>query len=353
MALRVGIIGCGRPRGASDATGYGMSHWHAEGYAAANDCDLVALADINLDNARAFRADHGGGSLYADYHQMLAVEQLDVVSVCTWPSLHTGMVAAAAEAGVRAIACEKPMAPTLGDARRMVSSCDDRGVLLAINHQRRFGDRFRKAKALLDDGEIGSLVRLEGRCANLFDWGTHWFDMFNYFNDEAPVDWVLGQFDARDGKTLFGITMEGQGLSHFRYANGVHGLLTTGFESGTGAQLRLTGTDGVIEINPSPDVALRYWTTERTGWTPVDVNEPARGVELTKLGILDLIDALRSSREPENSGRRALRATELIFATYESGRQGSRIDLPLPAAASERSISHYVQERIDTSSPSS
>jgi len=45
--------------------------------------------------------------------------------------------------------------------------------------------------------------------------------------------------------------------------------------------------------------------------------------------ILDLIDALKSGREPEVSARRALQATELIFATYESSRRRGRIDLPL------------------------
>lgn len=342
--LRVGIIGCGRPKDSANATGYGMSHWHANGYATVEDCDLVALADINPDNARAFQADNGGETIYSDFRQMLANEALDVVSVCTWPSLHADMVTAAAEAGVRAMYCEKPMAPTLVDARRMVEACGEHGALLAINHQRRFGDRFRKGKALLNGGKIGTLVRIEGRCANLFDWGTHWFDMFNYFNDETPVDWVLGQFDARDGKTLFGITMEGQGLACFRYRNEVHALLTTGFENGTGAQIRLTGTDGIIEISPSPEVVLRYWTSNTRGWTSVAVDEPAKGVELTKLGIADLIGSLRSGTEPELSGQRALRATELIFATYESGRRGTRIDLPLEGG--DRSVSQYVEERL-------
>jgi UDP-N-acetylglucosamine 3-dehydrogenase len=46
-------------------------------------------------------------------------------------------------------------------------------------------------------------------------------------------------------------------------------------------------------------------------------------------GVLDLIDALKADREPELAGRRALRATELIFATYESSRRRGRVELPL------------------------
>jgi UDP-N-acetylglucosamine 3-dehydrogenase len=45
--------------------------------------------------------------------------------------------------------------------------------------------------------------------------------------------------------------------------------------------------------------------------------------------VLDLVDALKTGREPELSGRRALRTTEVIFATYESSRRRARIDLPL------------------------
>lgn len=116
---RVGIIGCGRPRGQEGSTGYGMSHSHAEGYEASPDAEIVALADINLDNARAFQSEHGGDQLYADYHEMLADANLDIVSICTWPHLHAKMVIAACEAGVKAVHCEKPMAPTWGEARRM------------------------------------------------------------------------------------------------------------------------------------------------------------------------------------------------------------------------------------------
>ena len=110
--FRVGIIGCGRPWKSEGASGFGMAHFHAHGYTASADATIVALADINLDNARAFQAMHGGERIYTDYQQMLAREQLDIVSICTWPHHHAPMVIAAAEAGVKAIHCEKPMAPS-------------------------------------------------------------------------------------------------------------------------------------------------------------------------------------------------------------------------------------------------
>lgn len=326
--FRVGIIGCGKPWRSEGATGFGMSNFHARGYRTSPDAEIVALADIDLDNARAFQAEHGGDALYADYHEMLDKEHLDIVSISTWPRLHAEMVIAAAQAGVKAIHCEKPMAPSFGEARRMVEVCEANGVQLSFNHQRRFGEPFRKAKELLEGGTIGALQRLEGACDNLFDWGTHWFDMMFFLNGETPAEWVIGQIDMRDSKRIFGTLIEGQGISYFRFQNGVFGLLLTGFGS-SGYGIRLTGSEGVIEIGFSQEEPLRMRGAGDGALKVIPVREGIHGMDYVERGVHDLIDALKTGREPELSGRRALRATEIIFATYESSRRRGRVDLPL------------------------
>ena len=325
---RVGIIGCGLPRTTEGATGFGMSHAHARGYAASPDAQIVALADIVLDNARAFQAEHGGDRIYADYHEMLAQEQLDIVSISTWPHLHAEMVLAAAAAGVKAVHCEKPMAPTYGEAVRMVEACEAAGVQLTFNHQRRFGAPFRRARELAQAGAIGEVQRIEGVCDNLYDWGTHWFDMIFFYNNETPAEWVIGQIDLRNSKRIFGALIEGQGISYFRMQNGVFGQLITGYGT-QGLMNRLIGSEGLIDVGYSAEVPLRIRGAGDASWRTVDVGEGLHGMEYVERGILDLIDALKTGREPELAGRRALRATELIFATYESSRRRGRVDLPL------------------------
>ena len=324
--FRVGIIGCGRPWKSPGAVGFGMSNFHAAGYTASPDAQIVALADINLDNARAFQAVHGGEHLYDDFTEMLAKERLDIVSVATWPHLHAPMVIAAAEAGVRAIHCEKPVAPSYAEAHAMVAACERNGVQLSFNHQRRFGASYREARRLLKDGTIGTLKRMEGSCGNLFDWGTHWFDMFNFYNDETPARWVLGQVDWRDGSTVFGVTLEGQGISLVQYANDVQGLILTGAGT-TETVTRLIGTEGTIEAGDGR--TLRVWAKGETDWRVVTLDGEEGLGDVVARGIHDLIDALKHSREPELSGQRALRSTEALFATYESSKRGGRIDLPL------------------------
>jgi predicted dehydrogenase len=308
-----------------------MSNAHALGYEQSPDTTIVALSDINLENARAFQSVHGGDQIYADYREMLARERLDIVSISTWPHLHAEMVVAAAEGGVKAIHCEKPMAPTYGESRRMVQVCQQHGVQLTFNHQRRFGAAFRKARDLLKTGAIGDLQRMEATCPNMFDWGTHWFDMLFFYNDETPVEWLIGQVEPRGGQTIFGVPVEGQGISFFQYRNGVQGLLTTRSDAPWHAINRLTGTDGTIEVSLSGDQPLRMWGKGQSEWQAVDLPNRERSdlTDLVPLGVLDLIDALKAGREPELSARKALQATELIFATYESSRRRGRVDLPL------------------------
>ena len=336
--LRVGIIGCGRPGRTEGATGSGTAHVHAQGYVASPDCELVAAADIKPENLESFCDEYGIPGRYLDHREMLAQAKLDVVSVCVWPHLHAPMVIDAAAAGVRAIHCEKPMALTWGDARRMAAACEQQGVQLTFNHQRRFGAQFSRAKALADSGAIGELVRLESFTSNLYDWGTHWFDMMFFYNDDVPAEWVIGQIDGRGGRAIFGAHVEGQGLSLIRYQNGGYGLMITGQVFADPdvetreerCENRLIGSEGTIEVDVRGGPRLRYRNLETGGaWREVGVGEPETWADVVGAAIQGNVDALLAGREPELSARKALQATELIFATWESSRRRGRVDLPL------------------------
>ncbi|MFQ6131938.1 MAG: Gfo/Idh/MocA family protein [Armatimonadota bacterium] len=325
---RVAFIGTGLHRRTGGATGFGMAYDHARGYQGAGGCELVAAADIKRRNVEVFAQEFGVGNTYLDYKEMLRREKPDVVSICTWPHLHADMVLACARAKVRAVHCEKPMAPTWGESLKMAAACQRNRVQLTFNHQRRFLEPFQRAKELAHDGTIGELVRLEGACSNMIDWGTHWLDMFFFYNNENPPQWVIGQIDSREYRTIFGLPVENQAICHFMFENGVRAVLFTGYGSNIGCENRLMGTHGTIEVcNDQPHV--RYRGKGSVGWREIRTHEGLHGGEAITRGIIDLLDALRKRREPELSARRALHATEVIFATYESSRRRARIDLPL------------------------
>ena len=359
MSYTVAFIGTGSSPDDPNREGYAMAYRHAVGYDRLGECELIACADIVRANAERFAAEFDIESVYEDYELMLQEVQPDVVSVCVPPSIHADIVVDCAESDVvEAIHCEKPMAETWADCRRMARVCDDRGVQLTINHQRRFGVPFRKAKALLDDGAIGDLERIEFADDNLYDLGTHAFDLCNYYTDQAPVEWVLAGIDYRDRNVWFGTHNENQGLTQWKYNTGVFGLASTGYgASFVGCYLRLVGSDGAIEIGVDDGPSLRIRRVRSSGWDDIDTSgenvygptstlvqagirkiagrisgrlqEAVTPTTYVDRAIADAVGAIHTNNEPELSAENALRADELAFASWESARRRGRVELPL------------------------
>jgi predicted dehydrogenase len=268
---------------------------------------------------------------------MLAKEDLDIVSICTWPHLHAQMILDCAEARVGGIHCEKPMALVWSDCRKVTEVCAERGVKLTFNHQRRFGKPFRQAKALLDAGEIGELVKIESGMGNLYDYGSHNFDMCGYFNDQSPGEWVIAQIDYSKERTIFGAHNENSAIALWKYQNGVYGYQATGLggegvRNILGAYNRLIGTEGVIEIEPAGEgmPMLRFRRDGEADWTPVDCEgEHCHGPGYNERAIADVVRCVAKGETSELCAENALQSTEIVFACWESSRRRGLVHLPL------------------------
>jgi len=352
MVYRVAVVGTGAP---DQPDRYAMAYRHAQAYDRLEECELVACADIVRENAVAFarRFDLPTREVYEDYETMLSEVEPDVVSVCTPPKTHAEIVMGCAESGlIDAIHCEKPMAGTWKGCREMVATCDRTGVQLTFNHQRRFAVPYRRAKTLLDDGRIGTLQRIEIGGQDLLDYGTHLFDMSGYMTDQTPVEWVLAQVDCRDPSRKYGLYQESQALAWWRYKSGVDGFASTGEEGVIRCQLRLVGTDGVIEVGheDGPPARVRVygsaWEQIETGRDGVWRQHPHpldRLAERVPIGpdrlfseptyvdraLADVVQALDADGPSTLSAANALQATEIIFGAWESARRGQRVRLPL------------------------
>ncbi len=328
--LKVAIIGCGKANPEKDAKQHGISHTHALGYNATDGCKIVACADIEEEYAKAYTGLYDIPKYYLDYKEMIEKEKPDIVSISTWPGLHAKMTIFAAKAGVKAIHCEKPMAPTFGEARKMKQACEKAGVQLTFNHQRRFEPQYRCVRDLANQGAIGKVQRIETCAGNMYDWGTHWFDMMNFYNNDVPAEWVLGQIDSRAESGIFGVDMENQGIAQIKYSNGVYGLMLTGYDQalGGGCEHRIIGTEGIIEAE-MPVVRVRGKGNAKMKTIEFDDPEPIGAWSAITYAIWDVVHCVRTGREPELSARKAFAATEFIFATYESSRRRGRVELPL------------------------
>lgn len=329
-AYSVAIIGTGPHPDADADEGYSMGYRHARSYRVADGCKVCACADIVTENAKRFGEafDLPEDRVYTDHRQLLEEVRPDIVSICTPPATHLELVTDCARTdSVRAIHCEKPLAVTFGESRRVLEVCREHGVQLTVNLQNRCSDAVAEVRALVSEGAIGELERIEFARHDLLQTGIHHVDLANYILDDEPVEWVLGQIDYPDEAVWYtDMHVEAQSLGMWEYESGVHGLCSTGagMDAVGRSTTRVIGTEGRIEMDLGGyEFAMR--TTDSGGWIPIDVGNPTPQENAVRI----VVEALDGDDDPLVSGDVGLAATEIVFAIWESARRRGRIELPL------------------------
>jgi predicted dehydrogenase len=125
-------------------------------------CDklhLVRAVDVRPEAAGPFAAEHGL-PLSSGLDEALADPGVEAVILATPHSLHKSQVLVSAAAG-KHVFCEKPLALRHADAREMVQTCSERGLLLGVGHERRFEPALIEVKRLIDAGELGTIMHIE------------------------------------------------------------------------------------------------------------------------------------------------------------------------------------------------
>ena len=322
MTYRVAIMGCG-----------GVSRPHARGYLATHRAQIVAACDPKEEARKGFSEEFGVDATFPDAEGMLDALHPDLVSICTLNPTHAELTILAARKGVRGIVCEKPMAMNLREADAMLEACKQNGVRLIVGHQRRFDWPWVKAKDLLDSGAIGKLLRMEANIEtfDLMTWGTHWLDIFRFFNNDEPTDWVFGHVDIHDTLFMFGQTVESAGLAKIRYTNGVEAVYHAG-KVGVGTTNLLIGTEGMIEINPcctEEAGPVRLFNTETKGWQVLRPSKLQPVYDSFEREMFTFFDCLESSEVHPLEGTSAREVMAQIIAVYESSRTRKVIKFPV------------------------
>ena len=144
--LRIGLVGAGW------VTQHHLAAWaRLEGRAR-----VVAIADPNLVAARSRAAEHGIAQVFDSASRMLQETQLDAIDVASPREFHAEAVRLAAHAGL-AVLCQKPLAPTLAEARKLVD--DVRGTRLMVHENWRFRPYYRDMASWIREGRIGDVVQ--------------------------------------------------------------------------------------------------------------------------------------------------------------------------------------------------
>ncbi|MBI3969782.1 MAG: Gfo/Idh/MocA family oxidoreductase [Chloroflexi bacterium] len=351
--VRAAVIGLGRMGSTFDEEMGPFSRWqpphaHAACYRAAEGVALVAGADSHAGQREAFGRKWGldTAQLYDDYHEMLARERPEIVSICTSAKPRAAILrdVLAADAGVRAIWAEKPMAISLAEADEMVESCRQAGVLLAIGASRCWDPIYNRMRELIDLGEIGDVLQVIGlgRCA-LSHNGSHLLTLVAYLagGPHARCSWVFGHMED-DARAATDDDLSGNG--YLQFENGVQafvrampcGAADWEFEViGTKGRLRAVNDADQVEFwkVTAPTLAGRRREPARQGF-PMPVPGSSigglTGHSANLRTVQDLLAGLRTGKEPNCNGEAGRQALEIAIALRESHRRGGvRVDLPL------------------------
>lgn len=141
--VRLGVIGGGR-----------ISDLNILGYLDHPRCEVAAVCDLDPKVARTRMQEWGADRWCTDYKELLSDPDIDAVEILSPHRLHHPMVVAAARAG-KHVSVQKPMCIDLKEAEEMTRACREAGVKFKLFENFVFYPPYRKAKELMDAGEIG------------------------------------------------------------------------------------------------------------------------------------------------------------------------------------------------------
>jgi predicted dehydrogenase len=325
--------------------GLGIGRHHVEAYAAHPRVELAALCDGDPTRRQSFLNDHPGTRGYATLDEMLASEELDLVSICTPDWMHADMGIAALKAGAHVIST-KPFTTTIADARRFIAAADETGRILMVAHERRYHPIYQVIKSAIDEGLLGELFYVEidyfTHKENQFNrtpWyksadhprsailgtGSHAVDLMRWFGGEVTAAWGVSNHlaypDFPDDDCVLGV---------YKLANGAIGRVTQTYATIRAAgtpdlPVTIHGTKGSIEndkiiaralYDNAPAAAI----TGKQPWIPLQV--PKGELSSFHRQVVSFVDCLLDGRYPNIDGREGARTVAACLAVDEACETG-------------------------------
>lgn len=151
--LNIGVIGAGR-----------IGRLHTENLLKHPQVNVKAIADLQIDHARAWGNGLGIPLLTQDAEQIISDPGIDAVFICTSTNTHIDMIERSAKAG-KHIFCEKPISFDVRGTRLALQAASDSGVKFQLGFNRRFDPNFRRVREIVASGQIGDphLIKITSR----------------------------------------------------------------------------------------------------------------------------------------------------------------------------------------------
>jgi len=298
---------------------------------------LVAACDIIPQRAEEAKQACGFEHAFASVEDAIAGADWDVAVVCTPTPVREAVVKPLAAAG-KHIFIEKPMADTIGEARRMVDLVQAAGVKMAVDQTYRYYYPFDLARQVIADGRLGRVVSISHRgvgfrqdqgwrptCRRhvLSVMGVHWVDGFRWMLGAEGVE-VRAFQGFSDAVDCFGETDANVQLL---FDNGTSVNYTQSFSClGLPVDTVVIGEQGTLHMTYD---GMKLFT-DGNGHEPADTwDTPHVGTNVpTTFKLLDeLLVAIETDTQPPNGCLDNLKTISLLEAAWQSAETGEAVKL--------------------------
>ncbi len=319
---------------------------------------IVAVCDANEETAKAAQAKFGVPHVFTDYAEMLALDAVDAVDVCTPNFLHVQPVLDSFAAGKHVI-CEKPIALNAVEGQAMVDAgrAAGRQFMIALNN--RFGGAPQAVKRFIDDGKLGGVYYARAQALRrrgvpswgvftqkdkqgggpLIDIGVHILDMTLWLMGHPRPVSATGQTYQKFGRKagVFNpwgawdpekFTVEDFAAGFVRFENGATLTLESSFiANGEDAyQTTLYGDEGGVFLDLNTPGNTKFFREESGSLTDTQfVSVPTVGSHEAE--IRGFVQALLDGTEVPVTGEQGLMVTRILDALYASSETGQPVDL--------------------------
>lgn len=349
--LKVAVIGAGS-----------ISDCHLQAYAGNPDVEIYAICDLNEERAKDIAKKYGATRVFTDYRDLLAMPEIDSVSICTWNNSHAEISIAALDAG-KNVLCEKPLCQTVEEALAVEQAVKRSGKLLQVGFVRRYSDNAQILKQFIEAGELGDIYYAKASCLRrlgnpggwfsdqersgggpLIDIGVHIIDICWYLMGKpkvksvsANVSNILGNrahirnlsfYKAADYDASKN-NVEDMANAMIRFENGASLLIDVSFTlhaKSDEMSIKLYGDKGGAELEPEIMVIGEKFNTI-LNMTPQVDSKSFDFMGSFRNEINHFIDSTQGRKETLSPVEDGVEIMKMLCGIYESARQGREIEL--------------------------
>ena len=321
----------------------------------ADNAELIAVMEVNMEFAEKIRAKYNAKRAYDNVEALLADDEIDAVYIASPVNYHKAQAIAAAKAK-KHILIEKPICMSVEDGEEVLRICEAEGVKIATGLMMRYHAYHQAMKKIIDDGKLGQLtscraqftcwypdipgawrqIKSESGGGALVDLGVHAIDLLQYISG-SKAKTVAGM----SGTKVFNYEVDDQSSTLMELENGAYAYVDANFnipDAAAMCRLEFYGTRGSMmaegTLSQVEGGSLKVLLSDEAGYDaqqnrndvePMEVNV-AFGNMYTK-EIESFGRSILDGQEIEVPAADAIQVQKVMYAAYESAEKRQFIDL--------------------------